>query len=64
MIYERLVRSDLGWFGTVQTYYTCSECKVETNVVLWFISIKAGNYPIEYTCPNCGSIHEVEKSYE
>lgn len=64
MITERRVSRNLGWFDTVQTYYTCSECKVETNVVLWFISIKAGNYPVQYTCPNCGSVHEVEKSYE
>ena len=64
MITERRHYYNLGWCDTVQTYYTCLECGVETNVVLWRINIKLGNHPIEYTCPTCGTTHNVDKSYQ
>ena len=55
-ISRRSEHHNFGKFETTQTYYTCSACNVETNLLEWFIR-QVPKQEIAYTCPNCKTEH-------
>lgn len=57
---SRTEYSNIGKYDLTNRFYTCSNCKQETNSVQWFIEIKDGTTTI--LCPVCGCKH-IEEYY-
>lgn len=60
MITQRFENFKFGTYDTVQTFYRCSWCKEETNVVEWHIHIGQDGQSV-YNCPVCAIKHVVLK---